>query len=190
MTPSARTLANRRNARRSTGPKSAVGKARVAKNALRHGLATPISSDATLSELADQLAMAIAGSGADDVRLEHAKRIAEAQVDLQRVRKARGGLQADFSDAALRPPQALPKEPSIRELIRTVAKLARTDELDARAGDVLRRLADKASAASSRPQQQPSVLEQLARLDRYDRRALSRLKMAIRDFDALDRASA
>jgi hypothetical protein len=30
--------ANRRNARRSTGPRSADGKARVASNALKHGL--------------------------------------------------------------------------------------------------------------------------------------------------------
>jgi hypothetical protein len=45
MRSSARVLANRRNARRSTGPRTPGGKSRVAKNALRHGLAIPVTID-------------------------------------------------------------------------------------------------------------------------------------------------
>ena len=38
MTSQKQIEANRRNARKSTGPKSAVGKTRAAHNALKHGL--------------------------------------------------------------------------------------------------------------------------------------------------------
>lgn len=37
--------ANRRNARRSTGPKTAAGKAAASLNALKHGLNTPVPDD-------------------------------------------------------------------------------------------------------------------------------------------------
>lgn len=190
MRSSARTLANRRNARFSTGPKTSAGKARVAKNALRHGLATPISSDVALSESIQRLTNAIVGKRANDIRLELAQRIAEAQIDLQRIRKARGALLVDFSHASLMPPRASPKMRDVRHLIHTWKQLNGGGDCDARARDVLARLADEASAASAGPQQRPAVLaEQLTGLDRYERRALSRLKMAIRDFDALDPAS-
>ena len=38
MTTPAKVEANRRNARKSTGPRTLVGKARSSKNAVRHGL--------------------------------------------------------------------------------------------------------------------------------------------------------
>ena len=44
MTTPARAEANRRNARRSTGPRTREGMARVARNALRHGLAVPVAA--------------------------------------------------------------------------------------------------------------------------------------------------
>jgi hypothetical protein len=81
--------ANRANARSSTGPQTAQGRARAARNALRHALSLPISSNPALSEEVEALASQIAGSGADAKTQELARRIAEAQIDLRRVRHAR-----------------------------------------------------------------------------------------------------
>jgi len=81
--------ANRRNARRSTGPRTAAGKARAARNGRRHGLTLPISADPCWWPMLGALAQAIAGPQADAARRERAMRIALAQVDVLRIRKAK-----------------------------------------------------------------------------------------------------
>lgn len=43
MTSEAQVAANRRNARKSTGPKTAAGKRRVSQNAQRHGILSEIA---------------------------------------------------------------------------------------------------------------------------------------------------
>jgi len=134
----ARARASRANARKSTGPKSAAGKARVGRrNARRHGLTLPVLADPAFAPEVGALARAIEGSVArvalDDHCRELACRIAEAQVDIARVR---------------------------------TAKLPLVVAIDA---DI------KHSAAPFR---------ELERLDRYERRARSRHKAAVRAFDA------
>ena len=81
--------ANRANARASTGPKSEQGRARSARNALRHGLSLPVASDPVLSEEVEALAREIAGPGADAEMQDRARLVAAAQIDLRRVRCAR-----------------------------------------------------------------------------------------------------
>jgi hypothetical protein len=81
--------ANRANAKSSTGPKTARGEARSAQNALRHGLNVSKLSDPALAPLAEAMARRIAGPNANAEALEGARRIAEAQVDLNRVRGSR-----------------------------------------------------------------------------------------------------
>jgi len=81
--------ANRRNAQASTGPRTEAGKARVAQNAHKHGLASPVELDpAAVKEIA-ALARSIAGPDADAARFARACEVAAAQIDLVRVRRAR-----------------------------------------------------------------------------------------------------
>ena len=81
--------ANRRNSQRSTGPRTAVGKTRVRRNALRHGLAATILRDPTLKAEVDQVAAAICGKGADPAQREQVLIIAESEALLSRIRAAR-----------------------------------------------------------------------------------------------------
>jgi hypothetical protein len=88
MTTSRRHTANRNNARASTGPKTAAGKARVSRNAWRHGLAARNRFAGAPANEVYVLALRIAGSNASSAVLTAAHRIAEAQIDLVRVRAA------------------------------------------------------------------------------------------------------
>jgi hypothetical protein len=80
--------ANRANARASTGPKTARGRARSARNAFRHGLSLPVESDQVLGEQVQALTRQIAGSDTSVHTQILAHKTAEAQVDLLRVRTA------------------------------------------------------------------------------------------------------
>src|SRR5688572_12448843 len=92
MTSQLKIEANRRNAKRSSGPKSTAGRRQASRNARRHGLNVSISADQFLSEQARDLAQNIAGGSNLPEVLELAGRVAEAQVDLVRVRKVKDGL--------------------------------------------------------------------------------------------------
>jgi hypothetical protein len=89
--------ANRANARASTGPKTADGRSRSARNALRHALSLPIRSNPVLSEEVETLAREIVEPNANLELLELARRVAEAQIDLRRVRYARHQVLSDTS---------------------------------------------------------------------------------------------
>ena len=177
MRLSARTLANRRNARASTGPRTAAGKARVGKNALRHGLAIPVALNPALADEIEHLARLIAGQGANRGLLERARSIAEAQVDLLRVRRARYALLAD--------PEARRQKISSRQALRACGRLLHGRAIDAVDRAVLQAMEDGKGrdAPPSLAEGFEALASQLMRLDRYERRALSRRKAAIRDFE-------
>ena len=94
MTSRHKQESNRRNAEASSGPKSAAGKARSSRNALRHGLAIPIWADRALAAEAEALARQMAGANASREVLGLARAVADAQTDVLRIRRARRDLLA------------------------------------------------------------------------------------------------
>ena len=88
-TSARRLYANRRNALRSTGPRTSAGKARSAQNARRHGLNLTAECDPARADEIAALALIIAGPDAPALRLGLAWRVAAAQIDIVRVRRAK-----------------------------------------------------------------------------------------------------
>ena len=88
--------ANRANAKKSTGPKTAAGRLKSSRNALRHGLSLPLRLDMETYGKADAIARALTRDQTDQ---EHvlalaATELAQAQIELLRIRTVRSELMA------------------------------------------------------------------------------------------------
>jgi hypothetical protein len=183
-----------RSARR--GPLTARGKARASQNARRHGLSLSVLRDRIATLEIEDLTRKIcqAGQGtrtgedgtkgtdaaADREFARIARRIAEAQVDLLRVRRARHDLiSRAFSNPHFRPGKGL------HAWIRLLAKASKLLKLGvALPPDMREAIEVKPQGAEKLALILSDASAELARMDRYERRALWRRKYAIREFDA------
>jgi hypothetical protein len=169
--------ANRRNARKSTGPRSGAGRKRASRNAYRYGLTLNITSAAFAKQL-DKLVREIAGDSKDAILVERARAIAQAELDLARVRRAKVSLiERASAFGELDPPQAFSTVTQIKRFLNALDR-----------GKLI--LPKPSDSSATMPSQEPyrsaeairRVLPELRRLDRYERRAAVRRHRAVLDF--------
>jgi hypothetical protein len=86
--------ANRANAQKSTGPRTAAGRLKSSRNAFRHGLSLPLRIDMTTSAKADAIGRALARDQAGEDQRVAAAEVAQAQLELLRIRAVRAELTA------------------------------------------------------------------------------------------------
>jgi hypothetical protein len=174
--------ANRRNAQKSTGPKTADGRSRSAQNAFRHGLSLPVSCVQALSAEVEVLAREIAGPNASAEILELARRIAEAQIDIHRARTARHR----FLSAKIDDPYYESRADTRKKLAllrRSIPYLLRDNPPIMLEPLLVRFLVSTPQG----PHKLATILSEESRhllaMDRYEQRAISRRKFAIRAYD-------
>jgi hypothetical protein len=138
--------ANRRNGALSRGPKTAAGKARSSRNALKHGLAIPITRDRATARKIQRAARQMAPSAMGD-SIRNAQIVAEATFELARVRTAFEAV---------------------------VARMSTSHRSNAGSGD-------RCSTGSGKSAAPIRTLAELDKLDRYERRAFSRRRRALRE---------
>jgi hypothetical protein len=159
-----------------------AGKARSAQNAFRHGLNIPVLSDPLLAPEVEAMARRISSPCADAESVECARRIAEAQFDLNRVRSSRRQLITRFLvDRSYQPRQVHRQRVRLLNMVlggRLRAAPIELDKIEQMISPVPPEGEEKLAVIL-----RESILE-LGVLDRYERRALSRRKRAIRNFDA------
>jgi hypothetical protein len=164
--------ANRRNAEKSTGPKSDSGKKSASQNAYRHGLSVPLSAPETGDRLRE-LARQLAGETPDREARALAEMAADAELDLARIRRVRTAMieRAQKQGESL-VTSFLPSEGESLSRAETVAPSVPASGEGEESGP----------ASNAR-----NVLVDLVKIYRYENRAIGRRDLAIRQMAAAKR---
>jgi hypothetical protein len=181
--PSERKIAaNRRNARKSTGPRSRSGKKHASRNAYRHGLTLRTSGSNFASQI-EKLARRIAGKCQDEMTLSFARTAAEAEIELARVRKVRLSLiDRAMKLGNLDPPKHFR---STNQEVRWLIAMDRYNNGERRTQPPQPEVINSAQAMPKEPSERLAeavrrILPGLIAIDRYERRAAGRRDRAIR----------
>ena len=154
------------------------GRARAARNAFCHGLSLPAGSNPALSEEVEAFACEIAGPEANAGIQGLARRVAEAQIDLDRVRHARHQLLSN----ALRDPY-YESEAARRAKLKRMCRVLRPNAPEVSMAALTKFL----TSTPQGPDKFATILSQEAKrllaMDRYERLALFRRKIAILALD-------
>jgi hypothetical protein len=167
--------ANRRNAKKSSGPRSAAGKDRASNNAYRHGLFSR-RARAAVAEETEAFARKIADRTSGAIALEHARIVAEADNELALIRDAKRAL-IDRTDifGDFKTPPLFPTDPSKDPWLMSPAQERRF--LLAKAKDLLTPEQKEEAARSAAIKR---VLSELTKLSLYEKRTAARRDRTIR----------
>jgi hypothetical protein len=185
-----------------SGPRTAEGKARSSRNALKHGLAACYKHDPLLLRQIEQMAQALCGNSNSELLREQALLIAEYDQVLRRVLALRITMIERLRDPLTTPISGdntnLAKVKLIRkqrdlahnEFSQLKSKLISQGEKVVSVMNARRTRADanwKYERLKDRDEFQTmrAAIDDLERLRRYERRALSRRSRAIREFIAI-----
>ena len=173
---SSRRLARRMTSQKSTGPRTPAGKLRSSKNALQHGLSIPVSANPGFEEEIEQLARLITGDDPSSLHLSLARYIAQAQIDLARIRQAK---HAAFNNPSKRiKPLSAMRE--VRACINFLEGRRPPDVLY-----MITRLYGLNTDFEPVPLEEgySAMFQELRKLERYERRALLRRGRAVLAFE-------
>jgi hypothetical protein len=94
--------ANRANAKKSTGPKTAAGRLKSSRNAFRHGLSLLSTEEPANQAEAKLIAQTLVSDQEDHAKVVAAAEIAQAHLDLRRIQAVRAELiaETDFTSAS------------------------------------------------------------------------------------------
>lgn len=158
--------ANRRNARRSTGPKTRTGKRRSSRNALRHGLSRHFAagSSAELDALARLL---LPDTDADPDSVELARNATRAHLNLVRIREVKSDIHARIDQFGVleRAPRSHPRA-EIKYAMARLRELRVNLPGKGKYPRVMPAAEEEITAEAMR-----RVLPELCRIDHYEKRA-------------------